>query len=523
MNKKLILAGIAAAVCAVMGFFSLIIVVAGGQNYQQRQEHVNQAGLQCQTSWQEGTTTAQGLTSQQFEVAKIIYEVAIETGAGPQGAIVGIATAKQESDLGADASTLRPNEDHDVGIFQQRSLVGWYANGATQEENVQLLLDHRTAARTFFLGNTTKKGEKIPGLLDIAGWQSMSVTDAAQAVQRSAHPDAYAKHESMARAVVMLLQNSAGPVVCNGVVGGDGISGDLNCPPTGMGGEYKLNADALRALRCVKKYWPQIVTIGGIRNDPGSDHHTGDAIDVMIPNYASPAGIELGTQIAHWAQKNAQGLGVKYVIWREQIWSAQRASEGWRNCGTPQASCYKGSNDTAAHRDHPHISFYGAAGTGVPANGADGNNGDSTSQSSAPSGDGKPTRPLDMGTYRLSSRYGNRLHPVLKVWKMHTGLDFAAPGGTPIKAVMGGEVVGASYDKAYGNLVRIRSAAGEEFYYAHLSKMNVRVGQKVQAGHVVGQVGTTGYSTGNHLHLEVRINGLHTDPEAWFKRKGIRI
>ena len=83
----------------------------------------------------------------------------------------------------------------------------------------------------------------------------------------------------------------------------------------------------------------------------------------MVPAYTSPAGRALGQQIANWAQSHAAELGVDYIIWREHIWSAQRSSEGWRQCGTA-ASCYSGTDDSAAHRNHVHVSVHGNTGTG---------------------------------------------------------------------------------------------------------------------------------------------------------------
>jgi len=80
-------------------------------------------------------------------------------------------------------------------LFQQRSLVGWYADGTTQQENLAILADDAYQARTFYLGHTTLTGWHIPGLTNIDGWQHMSVAQAAQKVQVSAYPDAYARHD----------------------------------------------------------------------------------------------------------------------------------------------------------------------------------------------------------------------------------------------------------------------------------------------------------------------------------------
>lgn len=97
----------------------------------------------------------------------------------------------------------------------------------------------------------------------------------------------------------------------------------------------------------------------------------------------------------------------------------------------------------------------------------------------------------------------------------HTGLDIAAKTGTPIKVVTDGTVTFASYNGSYGNLVKISHGNGVETWYAHTSKMYVKVGQKVTAGETIAAVGSTGNSTGAHLHLEIRINGQHVNPQKY--------
>ena len=97
----------------------------------------------------------------------------------------------------------------------------------------------------------------------------------------------------------------------------------------------------------------------------------------------------------------------------------------------------------------------------------------------------------------------------------HTGLDIAAPSGTDIQVVADGTVTCASYNGAYGNLVKVDHGNGVETWYAHTSKMYVNVGQEVKAGDIIAAVGSTGNSTGPHLHLEIRINGNHVNPQEY--------
>lgn len=116
-------------------------------------------------------------------------------------------------------------------------------------------------------------------------------------------------------------------------------------------------------------------------------------------------------------------------------------------------------------------------------------------------------------TGRISSRYGAnesiRNHT-------HKGLDIAASNGTPIKAAADGVVTYAQYNSGgYGNLVKISHGNGVESYYGHCSKLYVKVGQTVKAGDTIAAVGSTGNSTGNHLHFEIRINGTQVDPQNY--------
>lgn len=97
----------------------------------------------------------------------------------------------------------------------------------------------------------------------------------------------------------------------------------------------------------------------------------------------------------------------------------------------------------------------------------------------------------------------------------HTGLDIAATTGTPIQVVAEGTITCASYQGAYGNLVKVDHGNGVETWYGHTSKMYVKVGQKVTAGETIAAVGSTGNSTGPHLHFEIRINGEHVNPQNY--------
>lgn len=112
----------------------------------------------------------------------------------------------------------------------------------------------------------------------------------------------------------------------------------------------------------------------------------------------------------------------------------------------------------------------------------------------------------------VTSPYGMRYHPILKKRKMHTGVDLRASSGTPIKAAASGTVIISGWMNGYGNTVVIDHGGNTSTLYAHCSSLNVRVGQKVSQGSTIAKVGSTGWSTGPHLHFEVRKNGQPVNP-----------
>lgn len=115
-------------------------------------------------------------------------------------------------------------------------------------------------------------------------------------------------------------------------------------------------------------------------------------------------------------------------------------------------------------------------------------------------------------TGTISSRYGVRS----RIRRSnHTGLDIAATTGTPIKVMADGVVTNASYSGSYGKLIKVDHGNGVETWYAHTSKMYVKKGQEVKAGDIIAEVGSTGNSTGPHLHLEIRLNGEHINPQKY--------
>ena len=119
----------------------------------------------------------------------------------------------------------------------------------------------------------------------------------------------------------------------------------------------------------------------------------------------------------------------------------------------------------------------------------------------------------------ITSGFGWRRDPVYGDWRFHAGVDIAAPAGTPIVAAADGVVVSAGWHQGYGKAVEISHGHGITTFYAHCSRIAVRVGQRVRRGQVIAYIGATGKTTGPHLHYEVRVNGVPQNPERFIIRE----
>ena len=133
-----------------------------------------------------------------------------------------------------------------------------------------------------------------------------------------------------------------------------------------------------------------------------------------------------------------------------------------------------------------------------------------------------PVRKPIMGEIDLSSGFGVRSDPFLGRPAMHTGLDFRSSTGDPVRATATGVVESAGYNGGYGKMVEIDHGNGFSTRYGHMSEIEVKVGQQIKIGQIIGRVGSTGRSTGPHLHYETRIDGDAVDPQK-FLRAGLRL
>jgi hypothetical protein len=320
-----------------------------------------------------GPRADESTRAQQQAFAKIIDGVAVARGLPGRATLVALMTAMQESQL----QNIDYGDRDSVGLFQQRPSAGW--------GTVQQILDPTYAAEAFFGGPNPPSP---PGLVDIDGWPAMSYTEAAQAVQVSAFPDAYARHEATARSIA-----AAAGIDLERV--GDPYAGRSGPKPT-VGGAGTVNLDecdegqGLIAGEPINGVWPpqeQTVTdptgtggmvtprlalwVGQARAalanppmscwdrhawNPTSDHPKGKACDVMVGGDArqsSPLRAK-GDQIANWTIQTAGTTGVRYLIWYGKIWSSRTGAWKPYNGG----GVYNPTDATGGHYDHVHVSVY---------------------------------------------------------------------------------------------------------------------------------------------------------------------
>ncbi len=135
--------------------------------------------------------------------------------------------------------------------------------------------------------------------------------------------------------------------------------------------------------------------------------------------------------------------------------------------------------------------------------------------------DGKSKRHTFLGSplafSRITSGFAMRMHPIMHTWRAHRGVDYGAPSGTPVRSVGDGVVDFAGWQNGYGNVVQIKHSNDRATTYAHLSRIDVRKGQRIDQGAMIGAVGATGWATGPHLHFEFKVKGEQQNPLAMAK------
>lgn len=264
-----------------------------------------------------------GFTAPQITVGATIAQTAQEAGLGREAQLVGLITAMQESDLGANPAALVPNSDGDAGPFQQRTLNTWY--GSPDQ-----VLSARYASEAFFLGVTAKKpgdygsaggGEgygHLPGLVDINGWESLQPTEAAQAVQRSAYPDAYAPHLASANVLLNALDGTEVDLTQTGIIAAcaAGIGGEA----TGQTKDVVAAAQALLPLGLTYRL--------GAGDQNGPSGGSIDCSSLTSSAWKAGAGIDIGRS----AQDQRNNLAA-YNVLPQDIQPGDLIFEAWGRLG----------------------------------------------------------------------------------------------------------------------------------------------------------------------------------------------
>lgn len=304
--------------------------------------------------------------------------------------------------------------------------------------------------------------------------------------------------------------------------GGFGRGGDGEGVLQDGEGARQSGKTSFKAADFIFKNWP-VAGIGGSRaSDPYPGHPAGRAIDVMIPNYHSERGIAMGDEIVQWAQDNVGPLNLAYLIWRQRQWTPYG---GWSNQGDR-------GGDTPNHMDHVHLEWKTRGGNAGPLAGGrpsgpmapDYNDddglwslidknarerdlnkddiGDFTGKKLAPlkprgGSKGGYAFPLPTGTYGGNTRtpYGH-----------HDGAnpqDLGAGEGVDVYSSIGGRVTEAGWQAARGYHALVENDAWNTRYYHFVRPPSVKVGDMVDPGELLGYVGNTGASEGNHLHWEM--------------------
>lgn len=402
--------------------------------------------------------------AEQLRNAAIIASVGSSLGASKRDIMIALMTAMVESML----RNVNYGDRDSLGLFQQRA--PWAP--------AHIRMDPEKSARLFFLGG---HGGDEPGLFDIKNRDSMSMGEAAQEVQRSAYPDRYAAMANEARAILNAMKYVGGQFV----------------PVNSKGKRYP-------SIEPVEPWVREAAEYVGAKHDVSTiygfgyrgnvtDHDDGLALDFMT--YSNP---RKGDAIAKTIQDMWRALDVTYMIWKQRI----KSSPG----GRWDQMENRGSR-TANHMDHVHVSFQKVGDIdGLLQRGMIGHTKGRRYQHG-----GRKHRPVRAGT--PMSR-GGAVHDG---YTQYPALDMDGETGDPIFAVKNGRVTSTRrMNTSYGNHIYIMHPEGFSTLYAHLKNIGVREGQNVRGGQVIGRMGSTGYSTGSHLHFGVNSGPGGPGPRSFY-------
>ena len=267
------------------------------------------------------------LTLEQAENAALITALGVRRGLPARAASIALATAYQESDL----YNVDYGDRDSVGLFQQRPSQGW--------GTVEDILDPVYSTNAFY-----------DELVTVQGYESLEITVAAQAVQRSGFPRAYADHEQDARAIASALTGNS-PEAFTCTIDDDAEEADPELTGSGL----TARADTVRqeALAVFGDVPLGGFAPGGVRDGhiAGSAHYDGRAVDLFV-RPVNARNKQRGWAIAQYFVAQADRLGVRTVIFDDRIWTARRSDQGWRDYDAPSRS---GDQAILEHRDHVHV------------------------------------------------------------------------------------------------------------------------------------------------------------------------
>lgn len=489
----------------------------------------------------------------------------------PRAAVIAVATSMQESKLVNVGYGDNAGPDS-RGLFQQRDPWGPLEVRMNPQKSAKLFLDR---------------------LVKVKNWNTIPLTQAAQKVQISGFPDAYAPWEEFAKWVLQEYKKDGGNAKGGNsttAAAGDGTVANIERvaledgsdkvtykpqPDDRFWNESRNSNDSRAVYLASRSKWSQIKDYGGYAKRSGNsakaDHPKGKAVDIMIPNYKSEAGISLGNDVSAYFQANAEKYGVTYIIWRNKSWAV--GAKSWKpyNGG----GVYSGSqlDDNTLHMNHVHVSVKGDGGqydkesvsggaTNTIENGATpeqadcgqsageaqlaGNINTDGGVSSIIKGDW--ASPLPKGSVRSKFGYRGCFAGIsCNKWATtHYGLDIADGVGkgsgvgspvyapTKMKVTLVRDAGGNNYNGGYGISIMAQSLVdpGYVFDFHHFAPgtLNVKVGDVIDKGQFIARAGTTGNSTGIHLHFQVQKPGanaskmIHSeaiDPAPIMKKAGI--